>query len=83
MISETESVFFSAPSMSLIKKKDDAIKTVITKLEITTLVRFSSDDMFNSVFNQDSFPGFSYKKYLGFSTKREAIEIASYVAKKR
>ena len=83
MIPETNSVFSGAPSMELIKKKRNAIKTVIRKLGIATLPKCNSTDMFNSSFNQKSFPGFSYKEYLEFNTKEEAFEVASYVAEER
>lgn len=83
MCPEVESVFSSQPSLELIKKKEFAIKTMIRKLRIPQLAKCKKDDMSTSYFDLKTYPGFSYKEYLGFETKEEALDVALHVAKRR
>lgn len=83
MIPETDSHFSRLPSMSLIKEKSSSIKAVIRKLNIPQFIKAEENDMFASSFNLTTYPGFSYKEYLGQETKQEALEDALLVAKER
>ena len=83
MIPEVKSEFSGHPSMSLIKKKKEAIKTVIRKLKIRQLAKCEAEDMFNSNFNMETYPGFTYSEYLKIKKKKDAIPIASQLAMKR
>lgn len=83
MIPETNSEFAGLPSMSLIKKKEFAIKSIIRKLRIPQLPKASIEDTSSCSFNLNTFPGFHYKEYFDCNDKRSALDIAHEVAKKR
>ena len=83
MTPEVENDYTKYPSMKVIKTKNIAIKSLIRKLDIPTLLKCEKDDMEYMSFNLDTFPGFTYKEYFNCKTKRDAASIAHKVAIRR
>ena len=70
-------------SIKLTKDKEYAIKTLIKKLQIRTLVECKVDEMVYSHFNMDTDPDFPYDEYFNCNSKSDAFTIAEEVAKRR
>lgn len=83
MIPPSNSKFSSRPNLKLLLKKEIAIKAAIRKLKIPTLCKCEIDDIQTSKFNMNTYAGFTYDEYLQKPTKREAINDALFIARKR
>lgn len=83
MIPPSNSPFSSKPDIKLIYKKELAIKSAIRKIKIPQLAKCELDDIYTTKFNLNTYAGFTFDEYLDKPLKRDALDDALIIAKKR
>jgi hypothetical protein len=63
--------------------KENAIKSMIRKLNIVELPKCEPDDMEFMNFNIDTYPVLIYYEYFNMNSKASAFDLANIVAKER
>ena len=83
MIAESKTCFSEYPRHSTIEKLLPAVRILLRKLQIKTLPKSEMSDMILYSYKKDTYPGFSFDKYLQKRPKGDCFNEALYIATKR
>jgi hypothetical protein len=83
MTPDSDTCFSKYPSNKMLEKIYPAVRILLRKMQISTIPKSNKEDMVLYPYNKNSYPGFTYDKYLHKSKKSECFNEALFMAEKR